>query len=332
VTLNGTLAQLNDLLAGNLGATIVYTTLDGSSTSTTLTLTLDDLGHTGLGGARTAFDTATLTITVVDAAPEAPPVIESETPILQTPELPIPPPPLSPRVSEPTSQDTEEVHLTDQPMLESHSQPDVPDVPVEAVLLSMPPAPNDGSSQADNPDTNMRAGEPVNPPPVASKASDRRSNKTETDTLALEEAKKLPSEVRVEDIQVNMATSDDGRDAVTSDEFVQELDKLREEVHDQRFLDKAIAGSTFAVTTGLSIGYVLWLVRGGILLSSVLSSLPAWRLVDPLPVLASLDKRSQDQADDDSLESVIHKGTEAAEAKQPPRQPREPHSQRESEP
>jgi hypothetical protein len=127
-----------------------------------------------------------------------------------------------------------------------------------------------------------------------------------------------------------MATSDDGRDAVTSDEFVQELDKLRGEVHDQRFLDKAIAGSTFAVTTGLSIGYVLWLVRGGILLSSVLSSLPAWRLVDPLPILASLDKRSEDQAEDDSLESVIHKGRETAETKQHPGQPREPHSQRDA--
>ena len=36
-------------------------------------------------------------------------------------------------------------------------------------------------------------------------------------------------------------------------------------------------GSTVAVSTGLSVGYVLWLVRGGVLLSSVLSSMPAWQ-------------------------------------------------------
>lgn len=46
--------------------------------------------------------------------------------------------------------------------------------------------------------------------------------------------------------------------------------------------------STSIVATGtLSIGYVVWLVRGGVLMSSMLSALPAWQLIDPMPVLAA---------------------------------------------
>jgi hypothetical protein len=36
----------------------------------------------------------------------------------------------------------------------------------------------------------------------------------------------------------------------------------------------------------MSVGYVVWLFRGGLLLGSLLSSLPAWHVIDPLPVLA----------------------------------------------
>ena len=48
---------------------------------------------------------------------------------------------------------------------------------------------------------------------------------------------------------------------------------------------------------------MLWLVRGGVLLSSLLSSLPAWRALDPLPVLAKGGRREDEE--DDSLESLV---------------------------
>ena len=35
---------------------------------------------------------------------------------------------------------------------------------------------------------------------------------------------------------------------------------------------------------------MIWLLRGGALISSLLSSLPAWQLVDPLPVLARAER------------------------------------------
>jgi hypothetical protein len=41
----------------------------------------------------------------------------------------------------------------------------------------------------------------------------------------------------------------------------------------------------------LSVGVVTWVLRAGGLLSSLLASLPAWRHVDPLPILARGERR-----------------------------------------
>ncbi len=69
VVLDGSITQINDLLAGNAGATIAYTALDAPSTSTTLSLDINDLGHTGAGGAMIGNDTATLNITAENDDP-----------------------------------------------------------------------------------------------------------------------------------------------------------------------------------------------------------------------------------------------------------------------
>jgi hypothetical protein len=90
---------------------------------------------------------------------------------------------------------------------------------------------------------------------------------------------------------------------------------MRDEIGKEVAFSQVAVGSTLTVATGLSVGYVLWLIRGGVLLSSLLSSLPAWRFVDPLPVLTHLGIRAKDEeTEDDSLETVLQKGTEVADA------------------
>ena len=91
-----------------------------------------------------------------------------------------------------------------------------------------------------------------------------------------------------------------------SGDFQQQLDQLRDEIG-QLNLDKNTVAASLALSTGLSVGYVLWLIRGGVLLSSLLSSLPAWRLIDPLPVLGHLHRR--DDSDDESLEDMLEQPT-----------------------
>ena len=95
--------------------------------------------------------------------------------------------------------------------------------------------------------------------------------------------------------------------------FLQHLDQLQDVIQQQLNLDKNVVASTLAVSTGLSVGYVIWLVRGGVLLSSLLTSLPAWRLIDPLPILGHLGTRQADDEEDDSLEGMLKKSNERIE-------------------
>jgi uncharacterized protein YqfB (UPF0267 family) len=98
--------------------------------------------------------------------------------------------------------------------------------------------------------------------------------------------------------------------------FSERLDELREQIQENTHFEKTIVGSSITLTTGLSIGYVIWLVRGGVLLSSVLSTLPAWRMIDPLPVISSLNGTlGDDDKNGDSLASLIKKGSAVVKAK-----------------
>jgi hypothetical protein len=93
-------------------------------------------------------------------------------------------------------------------------------------------------------------------------------------------------------------------------DFIEELDRLQEEIESFVGLEMTVAGSSIAVTMGLSIGYVIWLTRGGLLLASLLSSLPAWRLIDPIAVLAYLgEDEEDDREDEESLDSLLSRSS-----------------------
>ena len=71
------------------------------------------------------------------------------------------------------------------------------------------------------------------------------------------------------------------------DGLLRKLEEMKRQMLQQGEDRRSVVASTIALTGGLSIGYVVWLVRGGILVSSMLSALPAWQMIDPLPVLAA---------------------------------------------
>ncbi|MDH3320140.1 MAG: hypothetical protein OEO84_10685, partial [Betaproteobacteria bacterium] len=100
--------------------------------------------------------------------------------------------------------------------------------------------------------------------------------------------------------------------------LVQALDRMREELADQGEVEQWVAGSAAVGGFALSVGYVLWLLRGGALLASLLTSLPVWRLIDPLPVLARVDEdESEDEGDDDdAFASFLESGPAAPPAKE----------------
>jgi hypothetical protein len=96
---------------------------------------------------------------------------------------------------------------------------------------------------------------------------------------------------------------------LTSADFQSELNKMRGDINSASNVQQAVIGSSIAVTSGLSVGYVIWVIRGGVLLSTVLSSMPAWQFVDPLPLLGSGGSR-RDSNSEESLQDIIDKNAE----------------------
>ena len=123
--------------------------------------------------------------------------------------------------------------------------------------------------------------------------------KTEPTKISLVVAEKVAS---ISQLKASWSTLADPLLLIKSDRFMESLSELDDDIQRKVTLDNMVLGSGAALSTGLSVGYVAWLLRSGIVLTSVLSSLPAWRFIDPLPVLS----RIGDQIDDDeSLEDIV---------------------------
>ena len=113
----------------------------------------------------------------------------------------------------------------------------------------------------------------------------------------------------VTDLKASWTQLSDPLLLVNSSGFMNGLDEVEKDFQKQMSLDQMVVGSGIAMSTGLSIGYVTWLIRSGVLLSSVLTSLPAWRFVDPLPILSKMDGADLYEDDEDSLEELVQKET-----------------------
>lgn len=105
--------------------------------------------------------------------------------------------------------------------------------------------------------------------------------------------------------------------------FQEGLDTVRHSLGKQSATEQIIIGSSVTVTTGVSLGYVLWLIRGSVLLSTVLSSLPAWRLIDPLPVLGGMLDNSNADEDQESLETILEDAEQSNTQQEPTDEERE---------
>lgn len=83
------------------------------------------------------------------------------------------------------------------------------------------------------------------------------------------------------------------------------LDQMQEDMTDES-TTQTVAGTASFVSIGLSVGYFFWAVRAGSVLTSLLSSVPTWRAVDPLPILD--DQEERDGEADESLQDLVDHG------------------------
>ncbi|MFK7821991.1 MAG: Ig-like domain-containing protein, partial [Planctomycetaceae bacterium] len=96
----------------------------------------------------------------------------------------------------------------------------------------------------------------------------------------------------------------------TTTQLDQALDNVTEDLEKPR-LDQVVFGTASVSLGGFSVGYIIWLLRGGSLVASMLTSIPAWRMIDPLPVLDLLENSDEDG---DSLDTLIDRNQKLVSA------------------
>ncbi|MDH5575765.1 MAG: hypothetical protein OEY80_09795, partial [Nitrospirota bacterium] len=110
------------------------------------------------------------------------------------------------------------------------------------------------------------------------------------------------------------------RSLLAKAEFLDDLDHLRDAFNNVMTTEKTYVASSVAAASGLSIGYVFWLLRSGVLLTALLTSVPAWQFVNPLLILTQPAKKKRQGGsggqEDDSLESMFENHTVSADTSQ----------------
>ena len=82
---------------------------------------------------------------------------------------------------------------------------------------------------------------------------------------------------------------------------VEQSDSVAEQLEKSRHFKGRVVGSVGVVTTGFSVGYLFWAIRGGMLVSGLLAQVPAWTMLDPLLVIDG-DQKDEDK---ESLQNLL---------------------------
>lgn len=242
---------------------------DGSATAPGYDLVLGD------GALDTAPSSASIsfTVTPTDTSPPQPPT------------QPPPPPP-------PQQVDT----VVDKPAAEPTQAPAQAAAAPTATAIGAASAPLVAAAFVPEPlrpaNLNLDSNAPFNPIRPVADTPVRNSNSGEAAAVAAE--------------AFQFSWAGDLQTTTNPEELRRNLDALRDQLQDQGTERRHVVASSIALTTGLSVGYVIWLVRGGALVGSMLSAMPAWQMVDPLPVLTRGRNRSDQMHDGDDDASVEH--------------------------
>ena len=103
--------------------------------------------------------------------------------------------------------------------------------------------------------------------------------------------------------------------------LAQALDSLRRGMGGLESADDVDGVFVLRISTGvgavLSVGVVSWILRGGALAATFLSTIPMWKGFDPLPMLMGRrkkdDEEERDDSDDEKIVSKLEQTTELRE-------------------
>ena len=84
-----------------------------------------------------------------------------------------------------------------------------------------------------------------------------------------------------------------------------DLNAMDRKLLSQLSTQELVIGTALTVSTGFTVGYVIWMLRGGMLLTSLLAQMPAWRLIDPLVVLSRGGRFRMTTRKQETLETIV---------------------------
>ena len=115
-----------------------------------------------------------------------------------------------------------------------------------------------------------------------------------------------PSDLKDDVEEARVASSSVTVASITESALLwQQLDELRASAGNDVGLTHFTVGTASAATSSLIVGYVIWALRNGLLLSSLLATMPTWSLFDPLAIAAIAD--GDDDESEESIEDLVEK-------------------------
>ena len=332
VQFSGTLESVNAALDG-----LRFDPRRGYTGPASLRITTNDLGNRGAGGPKTVERTVDITVRPTAPTPAEPDPVSPEPPAPPAPPVPVTPPPL------PNGGGTMPPPAASDQGFDSGTGEGQTDTAEETT------ATDDGSTGTTDGGGSDAGGEPAGAPPAAQPepaqaepaappgpADGDPAPAPAQPPQAPPEATPQQSEVAQGDgggsARGGAATGSTGSGLgpgptgpydVQGVQFVlaptgglsQDLDELKETMTSWSDVQHLFAGSAAFVSVGASVVWVLWTVRAGYLVTSMLSSMPAWKMVDPLPILDHMEdarekrkRREEEDEDPDSLESLVGGG------------------------
>ena len=108
------------------------------------------------------------------------------------------------------------------------------------------------------------------------------------------QVKKLMDPLLARPLVSSLISPGEGYSAADSEEFNAQLRKIRREmdnvIEEEQQHRAMVSGITLSLTTGI----LIWSLRASSLLLALMSMLPLWRGIDPLPILEEVKKRKKD--------------------------------------
>ncbi len=110
---------------------------------------------------------------------------------------------------------------------------------------------------------------------------------------------------------VSPTTLESLRTLLSSHSIQSSLNQLTQNFQHSFGVPQVAATGLMAATSTFTVGYVAWAFRAGYLMASVLTTVPTWQTIDPMPILSYIDDEDDDGERRESLESLISRSEQS---------------------